>query len=175
MLCCDIISQNQKFSCFKCTCCREHWFRFYLILTQQNNFTAEYKLQWKIVGKRKVKRQEFECPVFRMSFYSDSRRKHNEKYHREMIAAHRSIQYKIVGALESPFSLAKEEKQATPEIFPGERASSTSSAQSVQESLTGKSDEAGSTLSDTQHQPDTDARMDDQAVASTLHYDSQVT
>ena len=95
-----------------------------------------------------------------------------------MIAAHRSIPYKIVGAPESPFSLAKKEKQATLalETVPRERASSTSSSQSVQESLTGKSDETCSTHSDMQHQPDTDAQMGDQAVAVTsTHSESQVT
>ena len=78
-----------------------------------------------MVGQSKVKRQKVECSHCRMSFESDYRRKHNEKYHCEMIAVHRSIPYKIVGAPESPFSLAKKVKLATPETFPRERASST--------------------------------------------------
>eukprot|EP00795_Rhopilema_esculentum_P007263 gene7263-12950_t len=60
-----------------------------------------------------------------------------------MIAAHRCIPYKIIGAPESPFSLATKE---TPETFPEEKASSTSSSQTFQESLTGKSNEACSAL-----------------------------
>ena len=62
-----------------------------------------------------MKRQKFECSVCHVSFDSDRRRAHNEKYHGGMLAAHRSIPFKVVGAPESPFTFCRERKDSATE------------------------------------------------------------
>ena len=49
-----------------------------------------------------------------MTFNSYYRKKHNEKYHSEMIAAHRHIPYKLAGAPDNPFMFARKKKPSVP-------------------------------------------------------------
>ena len=60
--------------------------------------------------ERKAKRIKLECSVCQMTFDSDYRKKHNEKYHGDMLSAHRHIPYKAVGAPENPFMFSKRSK-----------------------------------------------------------------
>ena len=78
-----------------------------------------------MVGQSKLKRQKVECSVCNVSFDSDYRKKHNEKYHGQMIAAHRSIPFKIVGCPESPFTFARKRKDSVPENASEENVQST--------------------------------------------------
>ena len=57
-----------------------------------------------------AKPRKVECSVCEMTFDSDYRKRHNEKYHNEILAAHCHIPYKFAGAPESPFTLAKKAK-----------------------------------------------------------------
>lgn len=64
-------------------------------------------------GQGKTKRRKVECSVCHMTFDSDYRKKHNEKYHSEMTKARRHIPYKLVGAIDSPFAFAQQKPKTT--------------------------------------------------------------
>ena len=61
----------------------------------------------------KAKRMKVECSVCLMTFDGDYRKTHNEKYHQDMLSAHRHIRYKVAGAPENPFSFAQKAKPAS--------------------------------------------------------------
>ena len=83
-------------------------------------------------GQGKTKQKKVECSVCQMTFDSDYRKKHNEKYHSEMIAAHRHIPYKLAGAPDNPFTFARKTKSSVPptEVSRDSAAPSTSTMSS---------------------------------------------
>jgi hypothetical protein len=60
-----------------------------------------------------------------MTFDSDYRKKHNDKYHSEMVKACRHIPYKLVGASDSLFAFAQQKPKTTVPETASEQSTST--------------------------------------------------
>ena len=81
----------------------------------------------KMVGQSKMKRRKLECSVCGMTFDSDFRNKHNQKYHQDFLSSHQHIPFKVFGSPENPFIASKKKtmERMTENLQAGQEASET--------------------------------------------------